>query len=160
MKYLKILLVILLVGCTAKNETEFSNKALNETFMSLDGVSIKFKEVINKYKGKKVLIDVWASWCGDCIKGMPTVVKMQKEYKDVVFLFLSIDNSLEDLRDGVKKYNVMGEHYLLPSKWDGDFGDFLGLSWIPRYLVVDEKGKISVFNAIKANDKKIVSALI
>ncbi len=159
MKYLKILLLILLIGCANKNETKFSEKALNETFVSLDGVSIKFKEIVNKYKGKKILIDVWASWCGDCIKGMPTIVKMQEEYKEITFLFLSIDNSLEDLKYGIEKYNVTGEHYLLPSKWDGEFADFLGLSWIPRYLVVDEKGEISVFNAVKANDKRIISSL-
>lgn len=159
MKYIQILLIFLLIGCTSKSETNFSEESLNETLVSLNGSDIKFHEILKKYKGKKILIDVWASWCADCIKGMPTIVKMQQEHKDVIFLFLSIDNSLEDLKAGVKKYSVKGEHYLLPSGWDGVFGSFLDLSWIPRYLVINEKSEIKVFNSTKANHPKILAAL-
>jgi len=148
-----------LLGCKTRIETEFSEKALQEQFISLDNESLPFQDVITQYKGKKILIDVWASWCGDCIKGMPKIVKLQKDHPEVVFLFLSIDNSLEELKDGIQKYNVQGEHFLLPSGWDGDFGNFLDLSWIPRYLVIDESQKIEVFNAVKVDDKRIVKAL-
>ena len=41
---------------------------------------------------------------------------------------------------------------------NGDLVEFLDLSWIPRYLVLDEKGKISLFNAIDASDQKIKEA--
>ncbi len=159
MKYLQIFLVCFLISCAGKNETQFSKEALNENFISLNNESVKFQEILEKYKGKKILIDVWASWCADCIKGMPTIVNMQQEYEDVIFLFLSIDNSLEDLKSGILKYNVKGEHYLLPSGWDGVFGTFLDLSWIPRYIVVDEKGEILVFNTVKANDSRIIEVL-
>ncbi|CAL2056705.1 TlpA disulfide reductase family protein [Tenacibaculum sp. 190524A05c] len=158
-KVLFICSLIVFLSCSKRNETEFSQKALEDTFVSMDGVSLTFKDVIKKYKGKKVVIDVWATWCRDCIKGMPKIVQLQNDFPDVVFLFLSIDNSLEVLQKGIKKYNVNGEHYLMPSGWDGEFGEFLDLSWIPRYLVIDEQGKIVVFNAIKANDTRILSAL-
>ncbi len=158
-KVLFIFLLIIILSCSKRNETEFSQQALEDTFMSIVGEELTFKEVIEKYKGKKILIDIWATWCGDCIKGMPKIVELQKVFPDAVFLFLSIDDSLEALQKGIKKYTVKGEHYLMPSGWDGDFGEFLGLSWIPRYLVIDEKGKIAVFNAVKANDEKILQAL-
>lgn len=158
-KVLFIYSLIFFFSCSKRNETEFSQKALEDTFVSMDGVSLTFKDVIKKYKGKKVVIDVWATWCRDCIKGMPRIVQLQNDFPDVVFLFLSIDNSLEVLQKGIKKYNVNGEHYLMPSGWDGEFGEFLDLSWIPRYLVIDELGKIVVFNAVKANDIRILSAL-
>ncbi|CAL2092583.1 TlpA disulfide reductase family protein [Tenacibaculum sp. 190524A05c] len=158
-KVLFICSLIFFLSCSKRNETEFSQKALEDTFISMDGVSLTFKDVIKKYKGKKVVIDVWATWCRDCIKGMPKIVQLQNDFPDVVFLFLSIDNSLEVLQKGIKKYNVNGEHYLMPSGWDGEFGEFLDLSWIPRYLVIDEQGEIVVFNAIKANDIRILSAL-
>ncbi|CAM1345604.1 TlpA family protein disulfide reductase [Tenacibaculum amylolyticum] len=159
MKNYLLLLFIFLVSCTTRIETQFSEKALNATFISLEGKELPFKDILEKYKGEKILIDVWATWCGDCIKGMPTIVQLQKEYQDVVFLFLSIDSNLVELKTGIEKYRVKGVHYLLPSGWDGSFGDFLDLSWIPRYLVVDKEGKIAVFNAVKANDERIVAAL-
>jgi thiol-disulfide isomerase/thioredoxin len=158
-QFLLICSIFFVVGCKKRNETEFSQAALNETVISTNGDELQFKDVLQKYKGQKILIDVWASWCGDCIKGMPKIVELQKQFPNVVYLFISIDESLEDLIVGVKKYNVNGEHYLLPSKWDGEFSDFLGLSWIPRYLVIDEQGKIIVFDEVDAKASEILNAL-
>ena len=47
----------------------------------------------------------------------------------------------------------------MQSGWDGDFGDFLGLNWIPRYLVVNENGFVDLFKSTKVTDPKIVNAL-
>ncbi|MFY7672542.1 TlpA family protein disulfide reductase [Tenacibaculum sp. MEBiC06402] len=160
MKYFLLGCVIFfIVGCKKRNETEFSQAALNETIISTNGDELKFKNVLQKYKGQKVLIDIWASWCGDCIRGMPKIVELQKRFPNVIYLFVSIDESLKDLMAGIKKYKVQGEHYLLPSKWEGDFSEFLGLSWIPRYLVIDEQGKIVVFDEVDANAEAILNAL-
>lgn len=159
MKKVILLVAIVLASCTSKGQRKFSEKALNDTFLSLDAKKVAFKEVINQYKGKKVLIDVWASWCGDCIKGMPKVVALQKEYKDVVYLFLSLDKTEEEWKVGIKKYDVKGEHYLITSGWKGDFCSYLKLDWIPRYVVVDETGNIEVFKAVHADDSKIINAL-
>lgn len=159
MKKIILLVAIIFASCTTKSQTQFSEKALNDTFLTLQGDTIVFKEVINQYKGKKVLIDVWASWCGDCIKGLPKVVELQKENPDVVFLFLSLDKDLEEWKIGIDKYGVKGEHYFMKSGWKGDFGNFLGLDWIPRYLVIDKTGKITLFKAVKANDERITVAL-
>lgn len=159
MKKLFLVLVIAFVSCNAQNPTEFSEKALNDTFVSLDGKKSTFKEIINKYKGKKVVIDIWASWCRDCIKGLPKVVALQKENKDVVFLFLSLDKNDEEWKAGIKKYNIEGEHYFITSGWKGDFGNFLDIDWIPRYLVINKEGKITLFKAVRADDNKLLEAL-
>ena len=152
-------IIFLMISCKKRVETQFSELALKETLVSIKGDTLQFNQVIRKYQGKKILIDVWATWCGDCIKGMPKIVDLQKKYPNVNYLFISIDESLEDLQKGVKKYNVKGEHYLLPSKWEGNFSKFLDLSWIPRYLAIDEQGKILVFNEVDANAKEIQNAL-
>lgn len=159
MKKLVLLLVIAFVSCNAQRPTEFSEKALNDTFISLDGKKVSFKEVINQYKGKKVVVDIWASWCGDCINGMPKVVNLQNTYKDAVYLFLSLDRTDAEWKAGIKKYNVQGEHYLVTSGWKGDFGNFVNLDWIPRYMVIDENGKIAMFKAVHADDSDILKAL-
>ncbi len=155
-----IFLSVLFISCTLKTPTQFSEKALKDTLYSLNGEKSTFKEIINQYKGKKVLIDVWASWCGDCIGGLPKVKALQKEFPEVVFLFLSVDKDKNRWKNGVKIYTIEGDHYNLPKGMkDGDFVDFLNLNWIPRYLVVDKQGSIELFNAKKSSDKKIVEAL-
>lgn len=159
MKKLFLIFLIVISSCNTRVETEFSEKALQEKFNDVDGKEILFKKIIEKHKGKKIFIDVWASWCRDCLKAIPELKQLQKENPNVVFLYLSIDDSLEELRSGIEKYKLEGEHYLLVSKKEGDFSDFLGLSWIPRYVIVDETGKIEVFKAVKTNDTKIIRAL-
>ncbi len=147
-------------SCIFVTPTQFSEKALNDTLFSLKGEKTTFKKIINQYKGKKVLIDVWASWCGDCIGGLPKVKMLQKEFPNVVFLFLSVDEDADRWKNGVERFKIIGEHYNLPKGMkNGDFVNFLGVSWIPRYLVVDEFGGITLFNATKSSDKKIVEAL-
>lgn len=153
------LLAILLLSCTFKQPTTFSEEALNDIFLNLDKQPVKFKEILNKYKGKKVVITIWASWCGDCREAIPDEKKLQKENTDVIFLHLSLDRDIESWKLGIEKLGLKGEHYFMQSGWKGDFGSFLNLSWIPRYLVLSEKGDIEVFNVVKPNDKLIMESL-
>ncbi|WP_405608519.1 TlpA family protein disulfide reductase [Polaribacter sp. Asnod1-A03] len=151
---------IILVSCNLEKPTVFTEKARNEKVYNLNGDSFSFKDILNQYKGKKILIDVWAGWCRDCIQGLPKVKELQKEYPEVIYLFLSVDERQATWKKGVKRYNITGEHYNLPNGMkEGDLVAFLNVSWIPRYLVVDENGKIAVFNVTKAYDKKIKDAL-
>ena len=157
-----IVLVCLLffVSCNFETPTEFSDEALKEKVYNLQDEVSTFQEVIHQHKGKKIVIDVWASWCRDCLAGMPKVKELQKEFPEVVFLFLSVDEKIGSWKRGVKRYNVKGEHYNLPKGMKkGDLVDFLDVSWIPRYLVVDENGKITLFDATDASDKEIILAL-
>ena len=159
-KKVSILVFLIFVACQYEVPSTFSEKALNEKLYSLGDVSSTFKEVIDNHRGKKVLIDVWASWCRDCIEGIPRVKELQKEFPEVVYLFLSVDEKVGSWKRGVKRYHLEGEHYNLPKGMkNGDLVSFLDLSWIPRYLALDEKGQIILFNAIDASDKKIKEAL-
>jgi thiol-disulfide isomerase/thioredoxin len=141
--------------------TEFSELALNDQVTSLKGTKSSFKEVLRVHKGKKIVVNVWASWCADCIRGLPTVKQLQKEFPEVVFLFLSVDEGVNSWKRGIERFKIKGEHYNLPKGMkDGEFVDFLNLRWIPRYLVLDENGGITLYKAIKSSDKRIVEALI
>ncbi len=161
MKKMNILLVALIsfLSCSKDTPTQFSQDALNDTFVTLNGETIPFNEILTKHKGKTILIDVWASWCKDCIKGMPKVKTLQENNTDVVYVFLSLDKSMDSWKRGIDKYQVEGDHYFMQSGWKGDFGTFIGLDWIPRYVVVDETGTIKLFKAVKADDSKLINAL-
>jgi len=78
----------------------------------------------------------------------------------VVYLFLSVDEKVGSWKRGVQRHLLEGEHFNIPKGMkNGDLVTFLDLSWIPRYLVLNEKGEIILFNAIDASDKKIREAL-
>jgi thiol-disulfide isomerase/thioredoxin len=160
MKKTSLVFIILFASCTVEKPIHFSKAALSDTVYSLNNRVFTIEEMLQKYKGKKVLIDVWASWCGDCIKGLPSVRNLQKEYPEVVFLFLSVDENKDAWRKGIERFQIKGVHYNLPKGMKtGEFVDFINLSWIPRYLVIDAQGKISLFKATNASDSAIVEAL-
>lgn len=159
MKRIILILFVALVGCTREVPTQFSSEALLDGVITLEGSQSTIAEILEEHKGKKILIDIWASWCGDCIRGLPKIKALQEAYKDVVYVFISVDDSSKDWKQGIKKYSIKGTHYLLPSGTDGDFGSFVNVSWIPRYMVIDKQGKIKLFKAVKANDQRIIEAL-
>ncbi len=155
-----IICLLTLISCKAQEvPTQFSTKALNDTFTNVEGKQITFKDILDSNKGKTVVIDIWASWCRDCIKNMPKVERLQKNNPEVAFLFLSLDKTEASWKKGIKKYKPKGQHYYMQSGWEGAFGTFLDLDWIPRYLVVDKTGTIKVYRAIKADDKIIQEQL-
>ena len=128
--------------------------------VELDNSKTTLRDVLYYNKGKKILIDVWASWCKDCIVGIPKIKELQKEFPDVIFLFLSVDRSATSWKRAITKYNLIGEHYNLPEGMkDGEFVDFINLNWIPRYMVIDETGEITLFKATNISDKSIKDAL-
>ena len=66
MNYL-IALFFSLVSCNTEVPSQFSEAALNDTFITLDGDVVTFKSILEEHQGKTILIDVWANWCKDCI---------------------------------------------------------------------------------------------
>ncbi len=141
------------------NESGFKPEALSQKLMAVNGENITFEEALNIYKGKPILIDVWASWCPDCIKGMPKVHKLQQEY-ELVYMFLSYDKTERDWRLGIDKYKTIGENFLIQSDWKtGEFRKTIDLDWIPRYILVDKTGKIAHYRAIEADDPELIAKI-
>lgn len=159
-KILSLLIVALSTfSCSQAQQTEFKEEALTNAMKTAENTDITFKDILKKYEGKTIVIDVWASWCPDCIKGMPKVKELQKKYSDVTYLFISMDKNYEAWTKGIEKYDVQGEHYLTSDGMKGVFGKSIKLDWIPRYMVVDKTGKIALFKVIEADDKKLIEVL-
>ena len=161
MKKILSLLVIALstLSCSQAQQTEFKEEALSNTMKTVENTNITFQEILEKYQGKTIVIDVWASWCPDCIKGMPKVKELQEKYTDVTYLFISMDKNYDAWKKGIEKYDVQGEHYLTSDGMKGVFGKSIKLDWIPRYMVVDKTGKIALFKVIEADDDKLIETL-
>jgi thiol-disulfide isomerase/thioredoxin len=154
-----ILISLGLINCSEAQKTNFTSESLQEMFLASSGELITLDKILDQYQDKTVVIDVWASWCPDCVKGMSKVKQLQKKHTDVVFLFLSYDKTPEKWKAGIEKYKVKGEHYLIQSAWKGGkFSESIDLDWIPRYMVVINK-KIVLYKAIEADDEKLINAL-
>ena len=153
------LFVSTLLSCQNRVETEFSEAALNDEFVTLNGDSILFKTILENHKGNTVFIDVWASWCKDCLEGLPSVKALQAEYTDVDFVYLSLDKTQKAWKKWVDRLEIKGDHYLMQSGWKGAMGTFLDLDWIPRYMIIDKQGAIKVFKAIKTSDITLLNNL-
>jgi thiol-disulfide isomerase/thioredoxin len=151
--------LVSLFGCAQKEATAFNKEGLENVMVSTTNQPLSFAEILKKYQGKTIVIDVWASWCPDCIKGMAKVKSLQEQYPDAVYLFISMDKTYEAWLKGIEKYDVKGEHYLTADGMKGVFGKSIDLDWIPRYLVVDKTGKIALYKVIEADDEKLIKTL-
>jgi len=152
-------MLISTLGCAQKEETSFKKEGLENVMVTSENKPITFAEILKKYEGKTIVIDVWASWCSDCVKGMPKVKELQEKNPEVTFLFISMDKSYESWLKGIEKYEVRGEHYLTADGMKGVFGKSIDLDWIPRYMVVNKKGKIALYKVIEADDEKLIKTL-
>ena len=156
---LSLVIIFATVSCSQAQKTEFTSEALSEKLATLDGKEISFQEILAKHKGKTIVIDVWASWCSDCIKAMPKVKDMHKKNPKADYIYISMDKTAEKWKAGIEKYELDGEHYLAPDGMKGKFGKAIDLDWIPRYIVIDKKGKIAIYRAIETDFDKINTTL-
>lgn len=143
------------------DKTEFSTEALNQRIQDTDGKVTTVGDIFGKHKGKVIVLDIWATWCPDCITGFPELKKIQKKYPEAVYLFFSLDRigKEEVWKNGIEKYELSGEHYWFNTDWKNDFDNFIDLNWIPRYMVIDQTGKIAHYYSIHADDPRMIQML-
>ena len=156
---LPFVIVLTMISCTKAQKTAFSKEALENKLVALDGSEVAFKDILEKYKGKTLVIEAWASWCGDCVKAMPKIKELQDNNPDVAYLFISADKTAGKWKAGIEKHNLQGDHYLIKDGMKGAFGKSIALDWIPRYIIIDKTGKIVVYRAIETDFEKINSTL-
>lgn len=150
-KILALFIAFASFSCSQAQKTNFSSVALNETLLSVEDKQVAFKEVIKKHKGKTVVIELWASWCGDCVKAMPKLKELQNNHPEVAYVFISMDKTAEKWKTGIEKHEIKGDHYMANDQMKGVFAKAIDLDWIPRYIILDQKGKIVRYRAIETD---------
>jgi thiol-disulfide isomerase/thioredoxin len=159
-KIIALLIVFATFSCTTNaQKTEFTKKALNETLLATEGNQVAFKNILKKHKGKTLVIEVWASWCGDCVKAMPKLKELQANNPDVDYVFISMDKTADKWKEGIEKHQLKGDHFMANDQMKGVFAKEVDVDWIPRYIIVDKNGKIVLYRAIETDFEKINETL-
>ena len=146
-------------SCDNDPKTTFSEEALSETLLTTDGSQLAFQDILKKQQGKTIVIELWASWCGDCVKAMPKVKELQASNPDVAFVFISMDKAADKWKIGIEKHELIGDHYMANDQMEGVFANAIDLDWIPRYIIVDKTGEIALYRAIETDFDKINETL-
>src|SRR5262245_9056474 len=111
---------------------------LTITVKQLDGSDVK----LSSYKGKVVLLNFWATWCGPCKAEIPGFVELQAKYKDdLVILGFSVDDPADKARQFAQEYKI--NYPVLLGEGREDVQDAYGPIWgIPASFIISRDGRV------------------
>ena len=130
----------------AKNEQQIAEElAGNESvfFKKYDDVAPEdiLQTILDNYKGKAVLIDMWATWCGPCRAGHKTMAPLKEELKgrNIKFVYITPPSSPPTTWLGMIK-DIDGDHYYLTEEQNHYILNHFESEGIPTYAIYDTKG--------------------
>ncbi|MCT4587212.1 MAG: TlpA family protein disulfide reductase [Carboxylicivirga sp.] len=114
---------------------------------------------LDDLKGKYVYIDLWASWCGPCKQEIPHLKSLKKKFrkKNIHFVGISTDKDIDAWKKELKKQKLDGIQ--LNSGGDEQFMKEYNVNGIPRFILIDKKGKIVMANAPRPSSEEIYDLL-
>ena len=156
--FIIICCITLLVGCSSSTPQNSNSYASNSIQSSSIYIDLNNNEVyLSSFRGKKILINYWATWCGSCIQEMPSLLKAQELLKDENYIFLLVsDESIKKISrfKNRKKFNFT---YLKSSVSLGS----MGIYSLPTTYIFNEKGEKvkKIVGAVDWNSNRMIKKL-
>lgn len=143
----------------ALSRKDFSNSTNLLSTDNLEGITEGeqiLRKIIEPWKGKIILIDVWGTWCGPCkeaLKHSQELYERMKPY-DMFFLYMANNSNEISWKNVINEYNVTGEnvgHVNLSADQQSAVEDFLKVNSYPSYFLIDREGHLLEVNADPRN---------
>jgi peroxiredoxin len=117
---------------------EALGKEFELKFTAVDGREVDLKN----FRGKVVLLDFWATWCGPCVAALPTLKQTYEELQKggLEVIGISFDQDRAKLQAFVKEKEIPWPQYFDGKYWDNEIGRKYGIASIPTMWLIDKKG--------------------
>lgn len=142
----------------ASRSTAVGSQAPDFTLNDVNGKPVS----LASFKGKYLLIDFWASWCGPCRQENPNVVKAYKQFKSKGFdiLGVSLDDKKENWEKAIQQDQLTWAHVSDLGGWESKVAGLYGVKAIPMNYLLDKEGKIIAKNLRGAELSKKLAELL
>jgi len=132
-----------------KPRTQQRRNGLIQTGMAMPDIALNDpngkERALSDLRGKVVLVDFWASWCGPCRRENPNVVRAYNEYKDRGFevFSVSLDKTTEKWQRAIEQDGLIWPNHISDLKgWNSIVTDIYGISSIPHAILIDQQGTV------------------